>query len=167
LDRVTARLYPDGSRATFAFDATGNRSRMEDSNGIWTQTYDAADQKASVTDPRGKSATYTHDAASRRSVLVDPDGGRTTYQYDAAGRLEVETNPQSGRTTFAYDGAGRRISARFPNATRVSYTYDSANRLTKLENLGPDDSTISSFEYQNDDWRPYDLELRQRVPTHQ
>ena len=32
--RVTGRLYPDGSRATFAFDEVGNRTKMQDGTGL-------------------------------------------------------------------------------------------------------------------------------------
>ncbi len=36
LDRVTKRRYPNATRATFAYDAVGNRARNHSRPGIWS-----------------------------------------------------------------------------------------------------------------------------------
>jgi YD repeat-containing protein len=39
--QLTGRRYPDGSRVTFAWDETGNRTLMDDATGRSTWLYDA------------------------------------------------------------------------------------------------------------------------------
>ncbi len=147
---MTGRLYPDGSRVTFAYDALGNRTQMAGPTGTSTYSYDTLGRVQSVIDPAGKRTTYAYDAAGQRASLVNPDGGRATFTFDPAGRVYYVLNPQGDRTTFTYDAAGRRTLEQLANGTRASQTYDAADRLTWRANLKADDSLVSSFNYNYD-----------------
>lgn len=74
----------------------------------------------------------------------------TKYAYDAAGRITVLRNPQDLRTSYGYDAADRRLVTRQGNGTRASVTYDADDRITRLANLNPAMSVLSSFDYSYD-----------------
>ena len=82
--------------------------------------------------------------------MTNPDGGRFSYVFDAAGRVGLLVNPQVDRTSYAYDAAGRRTLKKLSNGTRASLVYDAADRMTRLANLGPGGTTLSSFAYTYD-----------------
>jgi YD repeat-containing protein len=141
------RRYPDGSRATFAYNALGDRTLMQDGNGRTTFAYDAARRLSSVVNPAVKRITYGYDGASQRTLLVEPGSGRFSYTWDVAGRIDHLINPQANRTTWTYDAANRTTTQRLANGIRASYGYDDADRLLKLANIKSDGTTISSFYY--------------------
>jgi RHS repeat-associated protein len=149
-DLLTGRKYPDGTRATFTYDAISERTVMSDSTGRTTSTFDADGRLATMTNPAGKRLTYGYDAIGERTRLIDPDGGLFTYAWDVAGRRAKLTNPEGQRTSWGYDAADRPTVNRLSNGTRASYSYDQADRLTRLVNLFPNGTTLSSFQYRLD-----------------
>ena len=148
---MTARRYPDGSRATFTYDATGNRTLMANATGRYSFSYNGNGQTTVSGNPGSKTITYTYDAVGNRAGMDAPDAGRFTYIYDATNQITLLHNAFDERTTFAYDDTGRRTLKKQANGTRTSYTYDAAGNLTNLHNLKSDNSVISSFDYRYND----------------
>jgi YD repeat-containing protein len=71
--RQVQRTYPDGSQATQAFDAHGNRVSVTDSHGQATRVYDALNRVVQITYPGGKTVQYGFDALGRRAGMTNPD----------------------------------------------------------------------------------------------
>jgi len=74
---LTQRQYPDGTRATFTYNALGDRTTMANQTGRYTTTYDALRRKQTVVTPvekvNGGHARQTgidrHHFTSERRVL--------------------------------------------------------------------------------------------------
>jgi RHS repeat-associated protein len=128
----------------------GSRTRMEDSTGITTYTYDELRRPRAVTYPAGKTLTYVYDAMGNRSTLTDPDGGVTTYSYDSRNALSWLVNPLSERTTWLHDALGRVTTMTHANASVAEHDYDAGGRITAVRNLKSDRSVISVFTYSYD-----------------
>jgi RHS repeat-associated protein len=149
-DQLLGRRYPDGTRATFVYDSVGNRTTMRDSTGRYTYSFDALNRKTMVALPSTQRLTYAFDAIAQRKFLIAPTGGRFTYTFDAAGRITFLLNPEGDRTSYSYDNASRRTVQRLANGTRASFSYDNADQMTRVANLGPTGTTISSYSYRYD-----------------
>jgi RHS repeat-associated protein len=147
---LTQRKYPDGSRATFSYDAVGNRTMMANATGRYTTVYNVLQQAARVVQPGNQIVTYNYDQVGNLSRMRDMDDGRFTYTWNANDQIATLINPQAQRTTYAYDAAGRRTVKKMANGTRASFTYDNANQLTTLANMKPDGSMISKYVYTYD-----------------
>lgn len=146
----------NGQKSTFT-DADGNRT---------TYTYDGYDRLASTIFPSPTSVgasnsadaeAYTYDAVDNRLTLTKRDGKAISYSYDDRNLVVQKTVPASatgaaGYSVFyQYDIRGLLLSARFGSASGkgVSYTYDAVGRVlstsTDLSGL----SRTLSFEYDN------------------
>ena len=51
---------------------------------------------------------YSYDAANNRETLTDPNGNITTWAFDALNRVEKEIDPLAHETLFQYDLNGNR-----------------------------------------------------------
>ena len=176
--------------ATYTFDAAGNLSSASDANSSNADSYDAANRLTSV-DNLGTPGVphvvlnYGYDVYNNRTSLSDSLGGSASYtfdadhqltglsltanrltanaglSYDAANRLtDVTRNLTSGgktftgsdtiQTTFSYDGSNRLTNITHSDATLLttlaSYTYgfDAANQLTSYS--GPDGALNYSYD---------------------
>ena len=69
-NRLTARLYADGSLHTFVYDEVGNRTKMQDQTGLYTMTYDAANRRDTLASPGGQLTTFSRDAIGNRTLRV-------------------------------------------------------------------------------------------------
>ena len=147
---LTERQYPDGSRATFTYNALGDRTAMANQTGRYTTTYDTLQRKQTVVTPVGKVITYSYDDLSRKTQMNVASAGVFTYAYDANNQLKMVLNPQNDRTSFSYDNAGRRTLKELANGTRTTYLYDPAGNMTRIANLKSDNSVISQFDYTYD-----------------
>jgi len=67
------------------------------------------------------------------------------YTHDELNRLKTVID-ENGTTEYTYDAVGNRKTMAHPNNTVAAYQYDSLNRLTYLENSGPN-GVISSYQY--------------------
>ncbi|MEZ6063890.1 MAG: hypothetical protein R3C19_26380 [Planctomycetaceae bacterium] len=128
--QLTVRKYPDASRATFAYDAGGNRTLMANQTGRYSFSYDGVGNTTVAAHPDNKTITYAWDPVGNRAHMDAPDSGRFAYSHDAANQIAWLHNPFNERTTFTNDNAGRRILQKNANGTRASYAYDDGSNLT-------------------------------------
>lgn len=177
--RLPLRIAEANRLTTFEHDASGNVLKRTvrattDANGaqgfaatptssprVWSYTYNADGQLATVTSPRtdvvsktsylydtqGNLASVTnaaghtttlsnYDADGRVGRITDPNGLATDLGYNARGLL---TSSSSGGETTAYDynPVGGLTQVTLPGGATITYTRDDANRLTGIaDNLG-------------------------------
>jgi RHS repeat-associated protein len=90
-------------RATYLYDANGNRLSKTTPTGSEIGTYDNQD----------RLLTY----------------GKWAYSYTANGELRTKTDTSTGAiTTYSYDGAGNLRKVELPDGRVVEYVIDSSNR---------------------------------------
>src|ERR1019366_8927684 len=106
--QLGAKLFPDGSRADYAYDARGNLILASNYVGAITLDYYTNDRLRRITYPGNRWLEYTYDTAGRRSSMTDQLGYTLYYNYDAASRLMELTNSAGTRLLlYEYDLAGR------------------------------------------------------------
>jgi len=112
VNRLTQSVLASGSirRQDFAFDANGNRTRVE--------------QRANPTDTLPVStATYTLNSGTNQlASVVDPSGTRS-IAYDGRGNTLGETRPTSA-ITAGYDGYARLTSYQTTGGASLINVYD-------------------------------------------
>ncbi|ARU60012.1 hypothetical protein CBW65_02230 [Tumebacillus avium] len=86
-----------------------------------TYTYDAAGNRTTMTDDYGQ-VTYRYDAANR---LIEADG--ETYSYDAKGNLTSRTT-EHGPVNYAYNSDNQLTKVSYADQTYVQYDYDALGR---------------------------------------
>ena len=133
--------YPDQTQVTNTYDNLDRLTRMQDSCGTSSFSYDAAGRITGYTDPDGFTLAYVYDAAGNLTQITYPDGSTVTYAYDAANRLTTVTNWLDEQATYTYDQAGRLASFTHFNGITTTYTYDAASRLTGMA------SSVASYQF--------------------
>jgi RHS repeat-associated protein len=125
--RVTARIYPEGDRDTFAYDLRDNvvelvrypkPGSMLDPLTISAEYDPTWNRISSITDARGNESTFTYHASGNGAGLlasaVRPAvGGQNptyTFGYNAIGLVTQENDPSGRRTTHSYNSYGDRTS---------------------------------------------------------
>jgi YD repeat-containing protein len=146
LDRVVGRLYPDGSRVTFAFDEVGNRTKMQDRSGLYTYTYDPLGQLDSLVNPDSRRTTFTYDGSGRRTVTQLGNGTRSSVVYDAADRITGKWDLRADNSVvigldYENDPANNRTRMREATGRLTTWTYDVTNQLVSEHRS----STVGGF----------------------
>ena len=123
--------YDNDSRLTQAADATGTYAFSYDNLGrLGGTTTDY-----SFLTSRALTTSYSYDAASNRATLTDAEGGITSYSWDFENRLASAT-PGGGTTVgFKYDPFGRRIE-KVSSTTTSIYVYDGDNLIEEINSAG-------------------------------
>ena len=135
LDRLLARVDPDGVTVSYGYDAHGNVVTVSAGQHSVGYAYDALNRVAGVNAFGGQTA-YTYDAAGNLTDVVFPNGVATSYVHDGSGRvLGAEQRNGSGALLAQYDylldSRGRRTGVVESHSGRsVSYGYDVLSRLT-------------------------------------
>jgi RHS repeat-associated protein len=117
-DKMTAVVWPDGTRTEFGYDRELQLTRLSHGGLTWRYEHDVAGRPTAQTDYNGAVTRYWYDAAGQLTREVNAAGQETAYGYDALGNLAVRTADGS-QTTFGYDTAGRLIAARNADAEVV------------------------------------------------
>ena len=147
-----ARILPNAIRlATYGALLSLSATAYADTPTVTQFTYDAGDNIATVTDPRGLVTTYTHDGLGQLWQQVSPDTGTTTMGYDSFGRRSSMTRADNVTTNYGYDGVNRVTSVSAGGLTQ-SLTYDSCtNGLGRLCSDG-DATGTTSYSYTPEGW---------------
>jgi RHS repeat-associated protein len=116
--RPSALVYPDGSTATYAYDALGRLTAVSDG-------------------PGRPVAQYVFDKAGRLAGLDRDNGVQTRYVYDMAGQL-LEVAHRKGRevlasSSYELDGLGRRVGQTREDGIREGYAYDPTSQLVGVD----------------------------------
>jgi RHS repeat-associated protein len=114
--QLTGWKAPDGSYATYKYDAMGNRI-LVDQNGVTTDyTTNNMNQYTTV-----GGVTYTYDADGNL-IRERSSSDVTTYSYDPENRLVGVTHGSSVQT-YIYDALGQRVASTSSGAT-TRYVID-------------------------------------------
>lgn len=149
--RIAAKIYQDGTRTDYAYDARGNLTFFATGDDTTSLDYDGDDRLAQITYPGGQYLVYTYDAGGRRESSTNQLGHRLDYHYDVVGRLESMTDETAALVvSYQYDSAGRLVRKELGNGVYTTYEYDTVGQLTSLINYKPDDSVLSQFLYAYD-----------------
>jgi RHS repeat-associated protein len=135
-DELNRQINEDReARPIFAkYDAVGNLTRLENSNGqTYKFNYNADNQLEKITDPRGGQYAYQRDLLGRVSELSYPNGAKTVRSYDAADRLTSLLNQAPGnkllnRYDYTLDQNGNR--------TQVTTKFEGEATATAADDAG-------------------------------
>ena len=142
MKRITNITHDSAWKASFRYDANGNRTNLIYPGGLSVgYAYDAENRLIGVTANHAHNAkhfTFAYDGASRLTGLSYPNGVHSTFGYNAEGQV----------TNFTYDGFIRRQNTRnalgfkttetinaglapqSPPARQLQKTHNAANQLT-------------------------------------
>jgi RHS repeat-associated protein len=142
LGQLTAYTDADGNTSTFAYDALGRPSEVNDGKGTQTFSYDATTGDLSqVVDSAAGTFSAEHDAGGKITTMALPNGLEARYTYDSGGAataLEyVDTTACSQECTWFEQEAkpsihGETLSESSTQGV-LDYAYDAAGRLVKAE----------------------------------
>lgn len=157
--RLMKTVAPSGDTAGFTYDAAGNVTKTEYSNGTgpvtfweqtqfdelsrllkmigaqgqqWAYTHDVEDNLSTETDPQTKVDTFGFDALNRMISVVDRESYTTALAYDAHDRETSFTDPRSIATTFVYNGFGETISEVSADRGTTGYSYDQRGLVSAM-----------------------------------
>jgi YD repeat-containing protein len=131
----TASGIQSAPSATFAYDASGNRSSMTDGLGSATYTYDQLSrmtaESRTLTGVGTFGLSYTYNVANELSSVTDPFGAVVGYSHDTTGRLSAVTGSNfAGVSSYAssmqYRAWGALKSLSYGNSLTLALTYDSS-----------------------------------------
>jgi RHS repeat-associated protein len=149
MERLTAMLYPGGSREQYRYDAVGNAVGYTTRAGqIRTSVFDNRNREIQTNwSDSTPDITRSFDAAGR---MLSEDNGAValTYSYNAANQVLSETTQvtdQPARTVdYAYDAAGRLASTTYPGGNVATQTYTPRGQIAGID---LDGITVASYEY--------------------
>jgi RHS repeat-associated protein len=155
---LVSRIAAAAGNFDFTFDALGRRSKLNYPNGSTASyAFDAAGQLTNLTHAGVFNAPYAHtfDAAGRISRITG-DGPDWNYTYDALGRL---TRATQGATTYTYtlDAAGNILDGgrihdanhRLTADAAKSYSYDDRGNLTLQQDSNSGARTVYTWNVKN------------------
>jgi len=149
LNRPKTVTYPAGKTITYAYDAVGNRSTLNDPDGgITTYSYDSRNLLSSLLNPFAERTTWIYDALGGVTTMTLGNGALAQHEYDAARRLTALRNLKSDLSvisifTYSYDAVGNRSGVAEANGDRVTWSYDEAYQLTREQRSGANSYDIT------------------------
>ncbi|MBF0152113.1 MAG: RHS repeat-associated core domain-containing protein, partial [Magnetococcales bacterium] len=126
-------------RASYAYDANGNRLSRVEGDTTEIGVYDEQDRLIAYGD-----AVYTHTANGELLAKSD-SGGTTQYDYDVLGNLAGVTLPDGTRIEYLIDGANRRVGKRVNGGLVSGYLY--ANGVNPVAELDGSGNVVTRFVY--------------------
>jgi RHS repeat-associated protein len=137
MNRLTNVVNQGLSRASFAYDANGNRTGVRNQESEVSFAYDEMNRLSSSlisVNSRSFAVTNSYDLNGNRTNIVYPGGLSVGYSYDAENRLfgvAVSAPSEPLRAfSFAYDGASRLTNIVYPNNVNSIFGYDAESRMT-------------------------------------
>ncbi|HXC16280.1 MAG TPA: hypothetical protein VNV60_02450 [Holophagaceae bacterium] len=145
--RVVAKIYPDLTQTSYAYDSAGRLTQRTDAKGqVTNYGYFIDDDLRSVAYSNAAVATpstsYTYEIRYNRLATSTGGTGTTTYAYNpvttmpalGATRLLSVTSPMANSAiTYGYDPLGRVLS-RSINGVAENRTYDALGRIATVTN---------------------------------
>ena len=127
----------------YGYDAVGNRTTLEQANGVSsTTTYDQRNRLKQLLTRTAAGlllfgATYEVDASGARTAIAEFDASGPTrsvsYAYDGTKRLVAETIARPGQadrtTRYVYDAVGNRLARTVSDGPGTTYAVDANDRL--------------------------------------
>jgi RHS repeat-associated protein len=153
-DRLRSSEDPFGGKASYSYDANGNRLSLATQDARITQyNYDALNRLTSTAGPSGL-LTQAYDRSGLLTSQSWGNGVAATRSYDAAGRPKRIATQLGSRvlnlTEYDYDNNGNRTLERInrPNGAQVTtYAYTHADQLAQSERRDLAGITLSAWTY--------------------
>ncbi|HJV91536.1 MAG TPA: hypothetical protein VJ623_14595 [Holophagaceae bacterium] len=145
--RVIAKIYPDLSATTYAYDCTGRLINRTDARGqVTSYAYFLDDNLRTVVYTNAvvptPPAAYTYDGRYNRLATSTGGTGTTTYTYNpvtttpalGATRLATVTGPMpNSDISYGYDELGR-VASRSIHGVAETRAFDALGRLSTVTN---------------------------------
>lgn len=155
--RLQTRKVNGRAVATNAYDAVGNLLSSTDATAAQTSyTYNAANQMATRTTPRGNTpgatkADYTwsfgYDLNGNQTKVTDPKNRETTTSYDELNLPKTTTSPLGHATVIERDAYGRVAAIKDPKLRDTNFTYYPSGLLKTKQLPG---LAAEAYEYDAD-----------------
>ncbi len=153
--------------ANYNYDADGNRTSMQTTDGANSYSYDALNRLISASHPAAsllpiQNETFSYDPVGNRlsdaaianysynaaNELVS--NSSFTYSYDANGNLISKTDLAGNKTSYSYDSENELVSASMPSGITATYKYDALGRRI-YRSTGTLPSQTYQYIYDNQD----------------
>lgn len=153
LGRLITETNPLGQIATYAYDASGNKTKATTASGRRQATmhYDYCNRLIALHEAgfdRVEHITrYQYDGKHNKTATTDPLGNETHYAYDAFGHvtqthlpsvLDENGNAASPTLHSTYDSAGKEITRTDAKGHTTSSRYNSRSQVIWIQH--PDNS---------------------------
>ena len=154
-NRLKIESFSDGTAPiTFNYDGNGNRTAMNDSEGLKIYQYDDLNRAMTITDQNQNNFTvsFSYDPVGNRLGMKNDVTGSTIYSYWPDNKLRNLTDPDGQTIQYSYNAVKAVTLAVYPgNVGRTTYVYDPyMHRLTDVRNLTAKGEVISKFTYTYD-----------------
>lgn len=143
--RTTEKIFPDGTKETYTYEATTSRlARTTNVKGygqIFSYNLDDSTSAITQMDPDDAGTTYTYDPAYPRLATMTDGLGTTVYSYGVVNGSspganllkKVKTLRDGIEVTYNHDLLGR-VSTRAIDGVPQSVLHDAAGRVSSLTN---------------------------------
>lgn len=131
---------------TYIYDKNNNKASLTDPNGKTTAfIYDNLNRLTKITynSSTTPNVNYNYDANGNRISMID-GAGTTNYTYDELNRILSVQNPGPKTIGYRYDLDGNRTKLIYPDNTAVIYTFDKSSRLESLVDWS---NRTTNYEY--------------------
>jgi len=163
-DQLSSLVDPRHLTTTNNVDGLGNISASKSpDSGKTIASYDLAGNLSSISDARGKTATFTYDALDRPTLATYQSGVPSVFEYDggtsptptASGHL-TRISDESGQTAFSYDEFGHLIglaqtttSAATQSSTQsIGWSYGGSGGVNgKITTMSLPSGVVLSYTY--------------------
>ena len=145
-DRLTAIVYPDGSRDEYTYDAMGRMLSAGGGGITVTITYDALGRPLTeavsspfVTSASAPTTAYTYDDWNGSTTITYPDGRLVKTEYDLRERPMTVSSTMSTSNylfqtaaTYTLRADNRTETLRYGNGVSTSYSYGENLRASAI-----------------------------------
>lgn len=143
-NKTSKVVFPGGlGSVDVSYDASGNPTILQYSDGTLNFDYDALNRPTSATGvaldynvnsriTESNGLTMTRDARGRITGATLAPGKTVTYEYNNRHLITKVTDWLNGMTTFTYDAAGRLTQLTRPNGTVATYDYNAENQVSEI-----------------------------------
>jgi len=122
---------PNGTVEETGYDGAGKvTSQVDGKKDKTTYVRNVLEQPIEIIDPLERNTVQTFDAAGNLKTKTDPDGRTTTFAYDKADRLkEIAYSAEAGQdVTFGYNEDGN-LTSMVDGTGESAWEYDQLGRL--------------------------------------
>ncbi|MCR5156347.1 MAG: DUF6531 domain-containing protein [Butyrivibrio sp.] len=114
-------------RASYQYDAFGNRTAMTEADARTSYEYDVLDRliRTTITGVDGTELknSYSYDKRGNQTAVTSGDIIRKTFSYDATGKMVSSTDVEKGDISYSYNGLGFRVEQVRPEE-KIEYLCD-------------------------------------------
>ncbi|MBK9293564.1 MAG: hypothetical protein IPM57_03830 [Oligoflexia bacterium] len=154
LNQLVQKTLPDNTY-NYAYDIRGNLVGVNNLNSQITFGVDVADRVTSVNSTGlGAGAglpqstlQFSYDANNNRLSMTDNSGAAVLYNYDELNRLSSLRNHKAEVFSFNYDDMSRLKQINRPGSYS-QFSFDNSNFISSINHVGT--GTIASFNYSRD-----------------